>query len=156
MGIIRKIRDRIYNGKDWDTVHYETSADLVITNDGGNVEDKIGKMGKIIEFNDSASTIAINIGGDIWFVKTGLATNAAGSNKGISWSYTIPEFLKCKKILGTATAYTTSSGLDSITTGYCVDYTAYGESKVLKGATYDMIEGKATRVRIEFYMISDL
>lgn len=155
MGVIKKIRDRIFNGTDWDTVHYETSADMVISNDGTNLEEKFKNFGKIIDF-PSYSASLINIGGNVWMVKAGLATGTANSSTGVIWTYNIPAAFKCKRVIGKADAVSTTDGLESLTNGYCVDYTPSNSTTQIVGGCYGMKVGVATRIRLTFFIVSDL
>lgn len=155
MGIIKKIRQKIYNGKEWDTLHPETESEQVLLSDGRNAS-IINKMGKVVTLVDGSK--CINVGGDVWCVLGRTVTGSAEANyKSANWQYDFPKELKCIEILGVAQAISTNNGdFSGLTNGYCVDTTPANVNNYISGQCYDMTPGKPTRIRLMFYMRSSM
>lgn len=154
MGVIKKIKQKIFNGTDWDTLHPETETAQVLLSDGRKLNTIIDKMGKAVTVD--SNTDAYCIGGKIWIAYGRAVSTVANSDGGANWTYTIPTALKVVKVLTKPIPIATNDADTGITTGYVVDNTPSNINTYFKGQCYDMTTGEATRIRFMYLVESNL
>lgn len=157
MAVIKKIKQKIFNGTDWDTLHAETEASQVITADGGDLETKVGKIGKKVTASNGYD-FCVCLGNNLWLGFANVATSNANSDGGCSWSYTIPTEFKVTQTIGKIMAIASNDGLGStaLTTGYVTDSTDPADNTKFSGGCYDMRPDMKTRIKIYYYFYSTL